>query len=62
MFYHSHQVMGKCANVCVEWEETKKLFGDNQRQRGGEEMADVDENQTAVLDSSLGEFTLTGYV
>lgn len=54
--------MGKCANVCVEWEETKNLFGDNQRQRGGEEMADVDENQTAVLDSSLGEFTLTGYV
>lgn len=58
MLYHSHQVMGKSANVCVEWEETKKLFGDNRRQRGGEEMADG--NQTAVGDSSLGELTLTG--
>lgn len=48
-----------CKCVCVEWEETKKnLFGDNRRQRGGEEMADG--NQTAVGDSSLGELTLTG--
>lgn len=40
----------------------KNLFGDNRSQTGGKEMADVDGNQTAVLDTSLGELTLTGYV
>lgn len=53
---------GKTCKCVCRMGGDKKLFGDNRRQTGGEEMADVDGNQTAVLDSSLGELTLTGYV